>query len=257
MPRVNGAEIRCRGPVRQASFRLCGPASRRPAPCPRRAGCPMPDRGFCAGLLWAETSVSYRNPERIFTGRVWDTPEQVRPAACSVRVGGSAKWRRGAEPAGVHDAARALVERAAGCVDDGPARRRGSCPRTLGRQITYAAIPARCPGPVRQAGLRPGDRSAGNGVHRGADRTSACRAVAGRGSTRRVAPSPTTPGCPHELCDLPVASLLVIQATMINCPNLAGCRRVNRRHPAHGEARGVKGGDPKEALAGRHRRSGS
>ena len=34
-------------------------------------------------------------------------------------------------------------------------------PRTLGRRITYAAIPARCLAPVRQAGLRPGDRSAG------------------------------------------------------------------------------------------------
>jgi hypothetical protein len=160
MPRVNGAEIRCRGPVRRASFRVCAPTSRRPAPCPRRAGCPTPDRGFCAGLLWAETSVPYRNPERIFTGRVYGTPLSGCGLPPAAFAWGFRKRRRGAEPAGVHDAARALVERAAGCVDDGPTRRRGSCPRTLGRQITYAVIPAGCPGPVRQAGLRPGDRSA-------------------------------------------------------------------------------------------------
>lgn len=48
------------------------------------------------------------------------------------------------------------------------------------------------------------DRSAGNGVHRGADPHLSLSGSRGLGSTRRVAPSPTTSGCPHELCDLPV-----------------------------------------------------
>jgi hypothetical protein len=180
MPRVNGAEIRCRGAVRRESLRLCGPASRRPAPCPRRAGCPMPDRGVLCRTAVGGNECPYRNPERIFTGRVYGTPLSRCGLPPAAFAWGFRERRRGAEPAGMHDAAGALVERAAGCVDDGPARRRGSCPWTLGRQITYAAIRAGCPGPVRQAGLRPGDRSAGNGVHRGADRTSPCWAVAGR-----------------------------------------------------------------------------
>jgi len=93
----------------------------------------------------------------------------------------------------------------------------------LGRQITGAAIPAGCPGPFAK-GPSPGRSVCRNGVHRGADRTSACRAGGGPGSARRVALLPATPRCPRGLCDLRAASLLVIQATMINCPDLAGCR---------------------------------
>ena len=133
-----------------------GPASRRPAPCPRQAGCPTPDRGSVP---------DFRGPKRVSRIGIRresspdghrDTPERMPPAAFAW---GSA--RGDAEPAGVHDAARALVEPAAGWVDEGPTRRRGGCPRTLGRHITCAAIPAGCLAPIRQAGLSP--RRSGHG----------------------------------------------------------------------------------------------
>jgi len=64
----------------------------------------------------------------------------------------------------------------------------------LGGKITYAAIPVKCPPPGSPGGSRPGDQSAGSGVHRGADRTSACRAVAGRARRGASHRHPRRPG---------------------------------------------------------------
>ena len=54
---------------------------------------------------------------------------------------------------GMHDAARATGEPAAGSWMKGRRDTVAVVRRTLGRQITYAAIPVECPPPVHQAGL--------------------------------------------------------------------------------------------------------
>jgi hypothetical protein len=95
-----------------------------------------------------------------------------------------------------------------------------------------------------------------NGVHRGADPHLSLSGSRGPGSTRRVAPAPTTSGCPHELCDLPVLYCSSSTSSMIKLSGPCGPPSGQARPPcALGEARRVEGCSSRDLRGSRTRRT--
>src|SRR6266702_2448308 len=87
-------------------------------------------------------------PPSSIAGRgIWNTPARARPPTCNVPVKGSANATRSGT------AARAPVEPTAGAVDEGPTRRRCSCPQD--------AWAAKSPTPPYWSSVRPPVHQAG------------------------------------------------------------------------------------------------